>query len=300
MYRQRIHLFTASIICLGMLVIFNLQQPTSADYAPQNTSQRHFQERSLTLTPAPEKVISAFNAFISDENCTLPCWWGFSLGVSTNEEVEAFFQEYFAEENYTVRETEQYIYYSGYRTTVLEERVPGELIYEPPGYYRFFFTVQVDNETQLVEGIRLIIPLPSYHLIDWSTYSISNILEIYGSPDEISFFPPGLTHNHDGKFILRYHSLGLYIGYDIYVDYKPSHKDPYLGNYTICNNQKYINGLLEIWIENTDLSLLAEGNSWRLIRSSEGQSIENISHFSIEEVTQILSQENLCITTDEY
>ena len=173
-------------------------------------------------------------------------------------------------------------------------------MYEPPGYYRFFFTVIVDNEMQLVQGISLIIPLLSYHLIDWSTYSVFSILETYGPPDEISFFPPGLIHNNDGKIMLRYHSLGLYIGYDIYVNYRPSHNDPYLGNYTICNNEKYVNGLLEIWMEYTDLSVLAEGNSWRLIRSSEGQNIEDISQFSIEELTQILSQEDICITTDEF
>ena len=73
MFRQGIHLLTAFIIDLGILAIFSLQPPTSADYSANHTSQRHIQERSPTLTPAPEKVINAFNIFISDENCTLPC-----------------------------------------------------------------------------------------------------------------------------------------------------------------------------------------------------------------------------------
>ena len=63
MFRKGIHLLTTLITCLGMLAIFSLQQPTSADSAPQLTahelfSVEHDDVRKVIVTSDKEKMIS--------------------------------------------------------------------------------------------------------------------------------------------------------------------------------------------------------------------------------------------------
>lgn len=70
MFRKGIHLLTAFIIVLGMLALFSLQQPTSADFSPQQNERKgfsveHHDVYKVIATSDKKKMISmSFDGFI--------------------------------------------------------------------------------------------------------------------------------------------------------------------------------------------------------------------------------------------
>jgi hypothetical protein len=162
-------------------------------------------------------------------------------------------------------------------------------------------TAIINNTTHTLEGISLLIPGPNFHQLDWSGYSIANILATYGNPDEITFSQPITFSSQRGSLILRYHSIGLYLRYELIIQNIIIDRDPMNVKYTICNDLDYVRDFIEIWIQTDDLNFPQGSNNWDSLRfgSDIQRHIEDITPYTVDEFSEILSNENTCITSNE-
>ena len=272
MFRKVIHLLTASIIGLGMLAIFSLQPPISADYGlQQTTTPEHAEELENA------RIITEL---ISDESCQLPCFWGFEVGEDDIDLSKAKIEENL--NNVDFRETTVYAE-PPFNVLGVTLRTNSKFSdWDLEGDVNLFLIF--DPQTDFLSQVNLHIYQSSDSYVNWQPYSPATILEKYGYPDRIGF------RLNDDKWtcywlILHYDSIGLKIEYTvpIMLDSTAHTRETEL----ICNTFQIDEITIELYHETRFAPEISDiGVDW----------LDEVSDLTIEEFTSMFSQLNWCIT----
>lgn len=249
-----------------------------------------------TATPRHHEELRVLQGLISDENCTLPCWWGWELGEDNWESIQMRASNLFG----TV--------FADYEDD--DYRIAGHLFRIAPSlqipdedeYTMASLRLMVNEQDQLT-AILLHLQRPFASYLDWNPYMPAGILSTYGVPDEITIEYP--TDPLRSSYILnfRYNTLGLFIQYVVLAFSRES--DP---NLYICNKVWHVIDVhILVQAEHFTLpSLLKQELVWEVMRTRNANNliewdIENITTFeTLEDFTEFFSQENICFYSLPY
>lgn len=152
----------------------------------------------------------------------------------------------------------------------------------------------LDSEKNQLIASRFYVGFPRANYADLEPYMLTGILSKYGVPDEVTVDLFAVTSPIE--LILRYESLNLYVQYNVTYDapyYLPE-------DYTIrlCNNlDNIIEFQLQVSISPEDINLPIGFWDKPATRNDYEFNIEEASHLSLEEFTEVFSRPNQCFET---
>lgn len=246
-----------------------------------------------TPTPMPENpaMVQRLSNLIHDEKCVLPCWWGWTVGEDTLESIQEIAMANL-DRQFDVFASKAKFFRIG--MVFPEAEAPIALDDSYTGVSIVLWLHQEDNS---LSAVSTWVSSPSESYVDTSPYQPVEILKTYGVPDQITIIYPtdigGYTYSYYLKF--KYHSLGLYIGYWMYIDTAPKGTDE---NISLCSSD-YI-GRIVLWVEPQELDLseqmILSGGINRLTDPLDRE-IDGIVGMDLEAFTEAFSQEDTCIET---
>jgi hypothetical protein len=234
-----------------------------------------------TATPQNAELIKALQTLIEEDECIVPCWWGWQLGEDNLEEAQTLAIEVFGEPLMQTNARDET--YTRLSRAFFEARDPEIFNDFPPSLALYF-----DTEESLT-GVRFIVGSPKHAYVDLSPYMPPHILSLYGEPDEITIDYPGESGglaNRSYDIVFRYETRGVAFIYRLYFDTAPSSENERI---PICNSLDYTQRI----------TIVAEVEGAEIIppRSVIERDIDQVSNLDIAEFTQAFVQEDVCLET---
>lgn len=246
-----------------------------------------------TATPVNHQELGTLQSLIADENCILPCWWGFQIGEGNLASAQSNLISYFGQAFSTYQDDTFTMAWRRFNIAPESEFEEDTTL---------SFRLIAGGENQLVAAsIHFERPYESY--LDLSSLMPAGILSTYGEPDEITIAYPLGPMKTSYTLSIRYYSQNFYIMY-----YISSFSTENSATLFICNKITAISEVY-IWIQSEEISLptlLKEELVWDVVRSRNTNTliewdIENITAFeTLEDFTEFFSQENTCFYSLSY
>lgn len=263
------------------------------------------QDAAPTATPVHPEIAANLNELVTDENCILPCWWGFTLGETEMDEAklvleQAFhinisteFTTSFYEDGINFRQNLDSLYPSIGGIVQIAEDIEED--WASAGTYFNF-----SKDTNRLVAASIAMDEPTFSYVDWHTVLPRYILATYGVPDEIRiYYPPSGTigeYPDSGySMVIRYHQIGLFALYRVRFpsDLRPVDE---AGGIPICNDPEEVWSLLFL-VQAEVLELPEDSEADVIISGTGGYMFEEIATLTPSQFTEALSQENNCIMT---
>lgn len=173
---------TQVLTLIGVTLIFvvGLSIPHLSNVNPGESNFESVVDQTPTFVPARDAdLLLNFNELIpnQDENCKLPCWWGFKLGETTLKEVAAFLKEnkfdrHWRDSIYSDVPFDQFIQF--------EQIV---LYFRDSSYFGEFTISFTFDENDILQGMRIRINQPT----EWldSEVALLSFPELLAQIDEV-------------------------------------------------------------------------------------------------------------------
>ncbi len=232
--------------------------------------------QSPTLTPTISETLVGLNQLVVDETCLVPCWLGWSIGEDTLKETQQKSRRNLGKPLWSVQDGNYTLLGLNF-----EDQNP------------LWLKAWVDEADNKIVAGSLYVEFPQESYVDWSFYSLSNVLTSYGEPDEVTF---GTPFPHDGGLLnIRYYSKNLYLSYYI-TDPTINDEQPGL---RICNDVAYI-ALLRVWVQSEPIeeTPVITSEFWYSLyeRDPLEYDLGDVTDLSVRTFTDLLSNEPACIS----
>ncbi|MBI5929093.1 MAG: hypothetical protein HY862_07285 [Chloroflexi bacterium] len=230
---------------------------------------------------------------MTDKDCSLPCWWGFTLHrdtlQTTKSTLKNLFPDLLVQSNTGEKST---------KTFMVLPTGP-DLDSENGNGVVSFWTRNSDNR---LVAVNLSLDYPADSYVDWSSYMPTNILTVYGEPEDVTISYPldGLPRGTSYYLIMSYPQKGIFVSYMMYYATLEEIIDDSVG-IPICNYLLDVS-LFKMWIQTEDANADDIGISLDALDSLQPNEyhLEDISTYDMASFTEAFSEPDTCIYTLPY